>query len=454
MYQWLRFLATASFSIVSTAIALEAYDNRQPASVEADAKLTADESGYRADLRELAARIKEEHPRPWRFISEADFDALVEEKVRTMVPDTTQAEFLWSFSEVLTSIRCGHSGMPYFNQEDALIGPEDRFPLDVRIHNGTLFVLDPLNTSERVSKGDEILSINGKSTSELLEEIGRHIKHEGVAPDSRWPYFNAYATSYLTYASGFPEEFTVDLANGDGPVRLNPLSNFSFKPLVHPKASCQQTLCYSVHEETNAGLMTMHSFAFYGERSQVFMDFVDGAFEDLVNNQRSALVIDIRFHNGGSGNLAAYLLRRLATAPFAYWAEGTDPRGSELLFEVQEPVDVGFEAPVYLLVDAQTVSSAPHFAALFREHGMGTLIGEPMGGNKSTNDGRRQFLSTKNGVEYGIARMRFDVDARTQPVDVAQQVDIGAPYSLSDVLDGEDSMMAKAMSLIPVSDEP
>ncbi|WP_169711744.1 S41 family peptidase [Henriciella litoralis] len=387
-------------------------------------------AGYKADLQELAERIKSEHPRPFRYISEPDFDRLVASSVESMGPESSRADALWAFSEILASIQCGHTGMSYFNQENALIEVEDRFPVDVRFVGERLVVLDPLANSDRLEKGDEIASINGQSVNELRTKIFPHIAAEGVAETFKDYAFNYYATAYLTYALGFPDAYQLTLVGQTAPTELKPLTDFSSKPVINPAALCQEGLCSREDIETGAGIMTIRSFAYYGDQGQVFADFVDSALADVVEKDRPALIIDIRGNNGGSGLAVAYVLRRLTEEPFVYWSDQADKRGVLELFDTQRPVDVGLDAPVFLLVDGNTVSTAPHFAALFKEHGMGTIVGEAMGGNASTNDGAQNFSSTVHGIEYSIARMRFDVAAPSLSLDEAVQPDFRYPTPL------------------------
>lgn len=416
-------------------------ETQQPVNVSKD-------QGYRADIQELADRIKAEHPRPFRFITEADFDELVSARIGDMSPGSTDREFLWALNEILAAIECGHSKLPYFSQENALIEAEDRFPVDVRFVNDRLLIIDPLINKNVLKKGDEIVAINGQSVHALRNDIFRHIQAEGVATHRKNHDFNAHATSYLTYALSFPSAYAVTLVDNNTPVALQPLQDFEFQPLIHPNNPCQDTLCYRVDDISNSGVMAIHSFEYYGDSGQIFADYVDTSLADIVDNDRSALIIDIRFHNGGSGRAGAYILRRLASRPFNYFGGMTDKRASDAMFELQMPVDSGLDVPVYLIVDGWTVSSAPHFAALFKEHKMGTIVGEPMGGNKSTNDGKQRFKSSVNGVEYTIARMRFDIDAPSQSLEKPVQPDIVLSYTSEDILNGEDSMMHFVQSLI------
>lgn len=444
MSQFLFIGIIGAFAVLSGC----AFGQPDPPTRTEEKVISSEVQRHKADIQELADRIKMEHPRPFRFISEADFDILVSSRIDAMSSKATKREFLWAFSEILSSIQCGHSRLPYFNQENALIEAEERLPLDVRFVGDRLFVLTPLTNEERLSKGDEIATINGRSVNELRADIFRHIQAEGVAPNYKVHAFNYYANSYMTYALGFPPEFRVTLVDDETPIQLRPLTDFEFKPLFHPNDPCQDRLCYRVDQATNTGIMTIHSFAYYGEKGQILTDFVDTSIADITENSRSALVVDIRFHDGGSGNAGAYILRRIAKAPFTYFGENADRQASPDLLEVQIPVDVGLDMPVFLIVDSDTVSSAPHFAALFKEHQMGTIVGEAMGGNKSTNDGSQSFRSSAHGIEYKIARIRFDVEAPGQSLDEAVQPDVSLSYSVSDVLNGEDSMMKYVLGIV------
>jgi len=396
---------------------------------------------YRTDLLELADRIRQEHPRPFRFISEDDFNALVTQKVGALDTSTTQRDFLWAFSEILSSIQCGHSRMPYFNQENALIEIEERFPVDVRFLDDRLYVLDGLSNAATLQLGMEITSINGRSVEDIRANLFRHIQAEGVATTTKNHVFNVYATSYLTYELGFAEHYTLTTAQHENSIALTPLTAFEFRPIIHPEIQCQNTLCYAVDQASNVGILTLRTFAFYGDQITRFTRFVDEALTDLTTNNRSSLIIDLRSNDGGSGLAGAYLLRRLAEAPFPYFVPPTDPRARNELQAIQQPVDVGVDLPVYLLVDGNTVSSAPHFVAIFQAQNMGTVLGEPMGGNQSTNDGKQAFTSATQGVQYSIATMRFDVHAPGNDLNQAIQPDIALSYTLEDLLHGEDSMM-------------
>lgn len=442
-------------ALAITGIALTATDLLVPAAAHANQSGPANEelthAQIRADIRELAANIKKYHPRPFRIISEQDFDRLVETKLASLDAQSSRKDLLWAMSEILASIGCGHSNMLFFNQESELIAPADRFPVDVRMHDGRLFVMDPLVNGERLARGQEIIAINGVSANDLRTEVFAHIGTDAGLPDFKDHAFNFYATAYLTYALGFPAKYELTLRGQTEPISLSPLTDFKDKPVISPSAQCQDRLCYSVDEDRNIGIMTIRSFDYYGADGQIFADFTSSVFDDLVAKKRAGLLIDTRGILGGSGLVGAYLLRHLAKQPFAYFdPEVADERGSGSLLDMQNPVETGFDGPTFILMDSFTVSSVPHFYAVAKENSIATLIGEPAGGGKSTTDGKIQLTSTHAGVTYTVARMRFDVVAPHLSIDEAVQPDIFLSYSLKDVLERTDSMRDNALDLLSV----
>ena len=406
-------------------------------------------AGYHADLRELGARIKAEHPRPFRVITEEDFDALIEAEIDRLNEDATRADFLWAMSHLIASIGCGHSALPFFNQQDAEIEVGQRFPAKVRFHDGRLYITDPLANADRLNVGQEIVAVNGIPVPTLREEIYSRITADVHLPNGKDQVANVYATSYLTYATGFPEQYAVTLRGQSEPIALAALTEFSPDPILSPLDACQDELCYERDEARNIGIATLHRIDYYGgERADAFVAWWAEVMDDLSANDRDGLLIDMRGILGGSGNAGSYMLRHLSKEPFEFYSENSDPRGRESLFLTQQPIDDGFDGEVYILIDGLTFSAAPHLFAIAQANGIATLIGEPAGGGKSTNDGKLRFTSTNEDVEYFIARMIFEVEAPQTGIDEAVRPDIALTYSLDDTIKRTDTMREHAIELL------
>lgn len=409
-------------------------------------------AGYQADMRELAANIKATHPRPFRIITEEDFDALVAAEVAALGESSSKADFMWAMRRIIASIGCAHSQPPYFTQEDALISPADRFPIEVRFYDGRLWVMDGLTNADRVTRGQEIVAVNGIAVADLRDAIFSRISSDADIPNLKEPKANIYATSYLTYATGFPGEYEITLRGSTEPIALSPLEEYQFQPIVSPLAACQEELCYEVDEARNVGIATLRSLDYYGgERAERFVEWFAGVIDDLSENNRDGVLLDFRGVEGGSGTAGSYMLRHFADRPFPYWSANSDPRGRADLFDIQQPIENDFDGRVYVLTDGLTVSALPHLFAVAQANDIATLIGAPAGGGKSTNDGKIAFASSHAKFEYLIARMIFEVEAPQLSTEQAVQPDIHLEYSLSDVLNRTDSMRQRAITLLGVA---
>ncbi|KEO91470.1 hypothetical protein EH31_02040 [Erythrobacter longus] len=427
---------------------LSAQQNDEAVSKPSPARI----AGYHADLRELGARIKAEHPRPFRVITETDFDALIEREVAQLTENSTRADFLWAMSHVIASIGCGHSALPFFNQQNQEISITQRFPAKVRFHAGRLYVTDPMTNSDSLSKGQEIVAINGISVPQLRETIFARITADVHLPTAKDLATNVYATAYLTYALEFPERYAVTLRGQAKPLTLKPLNEFASDPVLSPLDPCQEELCYERDETRNIGIATLNRLDYYGgERADRFVAWWAEVMEDLTTNDRSGLLIDMRGVLGGSGNAGSYILRHLTDQPFKFYSANSDKRGRESLFLTQEPIGQGYNGEVYILIDGMTYSAAPHLFAIAQSNGIATLIGAPAGGGKSTNDGKLRFTSTNEDVEYFVARMIFEVEAPELGIDEGVEPDITLTYSLTDTLDRTDSMRDRAVDLLGIA---
>jgi hypothetical protein len=411
-------------------------------------------SPFQAEIDQLAQQIKTEHPAPFRVIEEAQFDALVSDLKSQIRPEYAKRDTLWAFSELLASIGCAHTGLFYFNAQEKLIDTAQRFPVDVRYLDGSLYVFDPLVNDGIVSVGDTIKTINGRNVDDIVAEIYRHISADANLPYLKRHLFNVSATSYLTYALDFPESYTLTLDGQDEAQELQPLDSFSHAPIVSPAHTCQVNLCYRVDDATDTGIMTIRSFAYYGASGAEFAEFVDNAFDDLITQDRDNLIIDIRDNQGGSGLAAAYVLRHLADAPFAYFSDRSDPRGNESLFDMQRPDDVNYDGPTYILVNGNTMSSAPHFAALAKANDMAVLIGEPLGGNHATYDGKIELSAETLDAPYFIARMPFIVEAGDADPLAPLRPHVEIPYTVEELLTREDKMLDAVLNKIRNADGP
>ncbi|MEO1481468.1 MAG: S41 family peptidase [Myxococcota bacterium] len=378
---------------------------RAPGSVPVPTSEPVEPLSFHQDIDELAQRLRDLHPRTFKYLTEADFDALLVETKAGLTPETSEREFLWAFRRVVASVACGHTRTDYFGREDALIRPSERFPVDVRWVNGGLYVIDPLESSGLVAAGSQILAINGVDVSELMSAIYDRIEADAFIPHYKRAFFNAYATGMLTYAAGFPETYRVRVTDRAEDITLTPLTSFRYRPLVSPEDPCQSAWCFRF--EGDVAVLTVRSFDISGGRVEAYQTFIDDAFSKIRSRPASALVVDVRGNFGGAGLAANYLLRHIADKPYRYWKDAPD--GNEFLFREQTPHPGAFAGPAYILVDGGTQSSVGHFIVLAKYNGFAEIVGESSGSTFIVNDSKQRFESTHHRVSYTVATETYEV---------------------------------------------
>lgn len=404
-----------------------------------------DPASLKQELRTLSEQLRTVHPDPFAVISAQDFEALTEKLVSRIDAKTTQADQLWNFSRLLAAVGCGHTNLGFFNQEDSLIEPDERFPVDVRFVGKRLFVIDPLVNSDRVALGVEIESINGLSVMDLRETIFDHIAADHYNRGAQTSYANAYATGYLTYALSFPKSYAVTVQGSGTATVLRPLTTFRHRPLIDPGNPCQETLCLHLGSDGIA-VMTIRNWDFYGERIADFEQFVDDSFRTLAEQQLERLIIDVRGNLGGSSSATAYLLRHLAETPFTYFAKNS--AGNPALKDLLEPSALQFDGKVFILANSQTGSSTGHFLALIKEHELATLIGSPSGAGSRVHDNKRRFTSEVSELRYRIARNTFTAATPELGEVTVVEPDIALGMTVADLLTDQDTVLARARLLV------
>ena len=411
------------------------------------------QSAYRSDLQELADRLTSVHPRPFAYISAPQFSALVERHKASIKADTTLSEVIWMFSSIVASIGCGHTSLGHFNQEDKLLPVSRRFPVDAVFVGDRLFVTDPLSNADTLSIGDEVVAINGLPVAQLREGIFAHIGTDGHIVGYKQGLTNIYLTAYIAYQLNLPTHYEVQLA-GASPgqtYRLHPLTDYRYKPIVPPHARCQKTLCFEWLPEVEAGLVTIRSSNFYGERHAEFVDFVDAAMTDLQARGGKKLILDYRGNTGGSAFAAAHVLQYIADRPFTYFAADSD--GADGLKQPLTPHKNRFDGRVLVLVDGVTLSSTGHFLSLVKTHGFAELVGAESGASYLVNANTQSFEASATKIRYRIAQSSFFTPVQGLVPDRGVVPDHPVSANIESILSGTDQILSHAMHLLSSRDQ-
>ena len=363
---------------------------------------------YLADLDQLGQKLVTIHPQALKFISKDQFWKNIENKKSLITEKTTYGEFAWHCKAIIASIGCSHtssSTMQNAYHEYAMLPIENSFPLQIRWINNQLFVVHPLNNSDKVKVKDEILSINGVETSNIMTDIFEHIPAQANIQTYKTQHFNTYFAALIAYSLGLPKSYEITIKDKAGSVKLNKAQKMATELYDPSINSCLKDLCLNFPNEKTA-ILTISSFNYYEWNNfPEFKAFIDSGM-NLINNRKTEnLIIDVRYNRGGSQYPSIYLLQHLMDKPFTYYSkaefEGKTDKiyGEELIY----PFENRFKGKVYFLIDGNGNSTTGHFMSLVKANNLGTIIGEELGSNQFCTAGQTLFRLKNTKLEVSAA---------------------------------------------------
>jgi hypothetical protein len=399
------------------------------------------------DLREdfalLRSSVLEAHAGLYRYRSREEITRLFD-RVETRLDDMSEAEFYATIAAALAGIRDGHTlSLPSERWMEWYETSASVLPVRLRLVNGRAFVV--ASADPRIVHGAEILAIDGRSTSSILEQLRRRLPLDGFAATGiAAGSLRRFELAYHLFV-GRPEVFTIRLRSPAGKTATLRIS--AVRPAALPAPPAEPPLAFNSLDTTTA-LLRIATFA-ADEIEAAGIDYagwLDSTFARLAESGASNLIIDLRGNEGGRDTYGALLLRHLMDAPFAYYRQlaartnrvsfwsntqldsafnarfgaglqRTDsgefllPAGRHENLNEQQPAPPVFKGRVWVLIDGGTFSTAAEFCAVARSLGRATFAGEETGGAYEGNaSGTFAVLTLPHtGVRVVIPLVRYEL---------------------------------------------
>jgi C-terminal processing protease CtpA/Prc len=293
------------------------------------------------------------------------------------------------------------------------------FPINITVQKNKMIILDDYSGSTRIKRGDELVSINGKSAKTLLHAIYSFLSGENefyintlvdefTFPRLDWLIHDPCDSYRVQVKNKNNELITLDLPaiparkyeDLQGSRNQVDYAGRKFR-FMDDIAYLQPGMFLNANGDGNISDVKTHE---NGE----FITFMDSAFAEIHKARSKSLIIDLREIMGGDNTFSDEMLAFIADKPFKFssrfsvktsektkefWKQLNDttlnylktpilhtPNGET--FEVQVPEhdfrrdSLRFQGKVYVLINRHSYSQTTATAAQIQDYHFGTIIGE------------------------------------------------------------------------------
>lgn len=458
-----------------------------------------------ADLQADAALLREAyealHPGLYRYRTRAEMDAAFDRLQREYSRDRTLGDAYLALARLTAYVQCGHTYPNFYNQSEAVeraLLQRPRLPFEFRWLDRRMVVTH--SYAPELRAGTEVLAIDGRPVAQILADLLPYARADGandakrvsdleVQGRGRYEAFDVYLPLVHPRDETKPFELRVRLAPGT-PARTLQVAAMAAKDRRVTEGTPRgDANPWSYRElEPGVGLLTMPTWAMYNSKFG-WEAYLDQLFADLVARGTRDLVIDLRGNEGGDSvgdRILAHLLASDAAAEpverrtryrvvpaalrphldtwdksFFDWGESAVDSGNGYYRLTRyDDGDVGgavikakaprYTGRVWVLVGAVNSSATFEFASAIQRERLGTLVGQPTGGNQRGITGGAFFFLRlpRTGFEVDVPLIgQFPLTQSAVP-NAGLDPDIDVRPRVEDIAAGRDAELAAVMERI------
>lgn len=402
------------------------------------------------DLKQLENYILNKNP--LYFSDKKEIEKLFKDTYDSIKNEMTELEFYRLINPLIVKVNCGHTNVSISKYLVENRKETAKFlPLEVTLVNKELYVTE--DYGDKIKKGDKILSINGKGTNEIIDEILLNISADGINNAKKEyiisQFFNTKYYDFIDNSGKYTVEFSNE-QNETYAVELEGVYNSKYNNTawsLHFQNYGSDYYSSDIFE--NYAVLNIKLFS--EEKDNSFSEFLKDFFKKLNDNNISNLIIDIRGNYGGDPIMSRTLLSYFIKEEIPYFK-------SELtflhkLFNYDKPIipsENSYKGNVVLLTDGANFSTSGHFTAFFKYYKLGKIIGSKTSGSQVCTDSSVDSVlkNTKIRIRYSTMVYRVNADLETDNNGV--DPDIEVKYSINDILNNNDIVMKKALDYLKV----
>lgn len=475
------------------------------------AALVISTTGYAQDLKNeglSAAQIERDvnlakeaftriHPGYDRFTEQATLTAAWDDIIARSKSGMTMGEFYLDMSETLAKIRCDHTKaeLPSPLKTERKTAPV-YLPFAWTII-GDRAIVTNAGTASNLQKGDEILTIDGRTIVELQTALHKYIPVDGYNDHIK----NTAMTDGSEHMGGAVDHFgaflfdpqetaLINVKSAEGEAKQITVNRVGYdvrrKALVIDKnTDFPNSVTYQSWGD-KAAYLRIDSFVNYRDPVKPGK-ILDPIFEQLEAEGRDKLVLDLRENGGGSTDVSQKLFSYFIDTPtqmkkaaivktlnmdgirdylWTWDKKALNP--SKIAFTKTEtgeyalrpffyddvkkvkPSKHGFDGELIILTSRTNSSGSTNFTSVIQAQRDVTLIGEKTGGNPAGPTAGTIFFMTlpESKMRLRLPAIRYENNVETFVKGQGLVPDISVPTTIEDIRNGNDPALEIAKRIV------
>ena len=454
-------------------------------------------SKIKNDIAILRSAYTQMHPGLYRYSTPAQIDARLAVLEKDWSRDQSLASAYFSLSRFLGSVKCGHTYANFYNQSGSvrkiLFAEIPRVPFLFSWIKGRMVVTANQSGDTALVAGTSVTHLNDIPARAILERLMPYVRADGSNDAKRsallglrgqdeWETFDIFFNLLYPGASDYVLR-TTGIDGRKSTIRVGPISLEKRRSAKRDTIGSQSNgavwnIEYRTHD---TAILTMPSWGLYDSKWD-WQAYLDTCFADMQTRKTRTLIIDIRDNEGGldCGNA---LIARLIDQPLVLEAVDRRVRYRSVPAELKPYLDTWdpsfatlgegakelpdgffslgagpannispegprFSGKMIVLANAQNSSATFQFVNIVKSYGLGTIVGEPTGGNRrGINGGSFYFLRLPNsGLEADLPLVGFY--RKTAQPDAGIIPDFAVDLTTRDIAEGRDPVMDRALKLV------
>lgn len=399
----------------------------------------------RADAEYLYERLRAAHANLYVYRSREEYDRYYREILASIDRPMSRLDATRLLMPFVAFGQVGHAKIDFPVQdyiEYALAGGT-LLPLDIRVADGRVFISHNYSAHPVLAPGSELVSLNGRPAAEWLEHVGRYVSAE--RPYMVHAQLESMFPRLVWLAAGQVDAFDVIVRSPGGAEFAVTVDAVPLIPVEEQKGDRERAQHGRKAELLGEDIAYLRPGPFYaaaeGETLGTFKAFIDEAFAQFIAAGVQDLVIDLRNNPGGDNSFSDPMIAWFADEPFRFAsrfavkasattrgvlqglaaqypggisaqmleAMGQHEDGETFDFELPTvaPRETRFAGHVWALIDRHSYSNATTVAAIIKDYGFGTLLGEETADLATSYASSAQFTLPATGIVVTYPKAYF-----------------------------------------------